>query len=219
MERRPYLWLAIILVIAALATWVVASKQINITNPFNGSSLVSRNTDFRLGLDLRGGLQVLLQADLPASSTVSSNDLATTRQILESRANGLGVSEVVMQSAPPNRIVAQFPGVRNSDEVVAALQETGMLEFVDMGTERPAVGTEIQTDYGTAGAGPNGIVVVTPTSSASPTPAPTATAAPTESAQTTAQATPTEAAPAPTVYHTVMTGTSLATVSVESGTT
>jgi preprotein translocase subunit SecD len=172
----------------------------------------------RLGLDLRGGLQVLLQADLPASSTVSSNDLSTTRQILESRANGLGVSEVVMQIAPPNRIVAQFPGVRNSDEVVAALQETGMLEFVDMGTEHPAVGTVIQTDYGTAGAGPNGIVVVTPTSSASPTPAPTATAAPTEGAQTTPQATPTEAAPAPTVYHTVMTGTSLATVNVEAGT-
>src|SRR5512136_1183667 len=170
MERRPYLWLAIILVIAALATWVVASKQINITNPFNGSSLVSRNTDFRLGLDLRGGLQVLLEADLPSSSTVSSNDLTTTRQILENRANGLGVSEVVMQSAPPNRIVAQFPGLQNPEEVVAVLQETGVLEFVDMGNERPAEGTVIQTDFQTAGAGPNGIVTLTPTSNASPTP-------------------------------------------------
>src|SRR5512136_329558 len=166
MERRPYLWLAIILVIAALATWVVASKQINITNPFNGSSLVSRNTDFRLGLDLRGGLQVLLEADLPSSSAVSATDLATTRQILMNRANGLGVSEVVMQTAPPNRIVAQFPGLQNADQVVAALQETGVLEFVDLGSERLAEGTVIQTDFGSAGAGPNGIVTVTPTTPA-----------------------------------------------------
>jgi preprotein translocase subunit SecD len=218
MTRRPYLTLAIILLIVALAAWVDLSKQITITNPINSKTLVNRNTDIRLGLDLRGGLQVLLEADLPASTTVSSNDLATTRQILMNRANGLGVSEVVMQSAPPNRIVAQFPGVQNSDEVVAALQETGMLEFVDMGNERPAEGTVIQTDFGTAGAGPNGIVALTPTSSASPTPASTNTAVPTESAQTTPQATPTEVAPAPTVYHTVMTGTSLDTVNVETGT-
>jgi preprotein translocase subunit SecD len=212
MTRRPYLTLVIILLLVAIAVWVDLSKQINISNPFNGKTLVNRNTDIRLGLDLRGGLQVLLEADLPASSTVSSNDLATTRQILMNRANGLGVSEVVMQSAPPNRIVAQFPGVQNSDEVVAALQETGLLEFVDMGNERPAEGTVIQTDFGTAGAGPNGIVVQTLT------PAPTNTAVPTESAQTTPQATPTEVAPAPTVYHTVMTGTSLDTVNVETGT-
>ncbi len=208
MTRRPYLTLVIILLLVAVAIWVDVSKQINISNPLNGKTFISRNTDIRLGLDLRGGLQVLLEADLPTSTTVSSNDLTTTRQILENRANGLGVSEVVMQSAPPNRIVAQFPGVKNSDEVVAALQETGLLEFVDMGDEHPAEGTVIQTDFGTAGAGPNGIVLATST------PAPTATAVPTESTQ----AAPTAATPAPTIYHTIMTGTSLDTVNVESGT-
>ena len=219
MTRRPYLTLVIILLIAALAVWIDLSKQVNISNPFNGKTLISRNTDIRLGLDLRGGLQVLLEADLPSTTTVNSNDLATTRQILENRANGLGVSEVVMQSAPPNRIVAQFPGLQNSDEVVKALQETGMLEFVDLGSQHLAEGTVIQTDYGTADAGPSGIVTLTPTSVASPIPTATNTAAPTEAAGATAQATPaaTEAA-APTIYHTVMTGTSLASVNVETGT-
>ena len=95
-----------------------------------------------------------------------------------------------MQSAPPNRIVAQFPGLQNSDQVVAALQETGVLEFVDMGSEHPAEGTVIQTDYRSAGAGPTGIVTPTPASAASPTPAPTNTATPAASATTTAQTTP-----------------------------
>jgi preprotein translocase subunit SecD len=214
MTRRPYLWLAIIILIAALAIWIDLSKQINITNPFNSKTLISRNTDVRLGLDLQGGLQVLLQADLPANSTVNSNDLATTRQILENRANGLGVSEVVMQLAPPNRIVAQFPGLRNPDEVVAALQETGMLEFVDLGSERLAEGTVIQTDFGTAGAGTNGIVTLVPTSTASPTPEATATTP----ADTTPAATATVVPAAAKIYHTVMTGTSLDTVNVETGT-
>jgi preprotein translocase subunit SecD len=221
MTRRPYLTLVIILLLVAVAAWVDLSKQIFITNPFNSKTLINRNTDIRLGLDLRGGLQVLLEADLPANASVSSNDLTTTRQILENRANGLGVSEVVMQSAPPNRIVAQFPGLQNANEVVAALQETGVLEFVDMGNEHPAEGTVIQTDFGTAGAGPSGIVTLTPTSSASPTPAPTDTATPTAepnaTPQATTEATPTEAAPAPTIYHTIMTGTSLSSVNVETG--
>jgi preprotein translocase subunit SecD len=218
MTRRPYLTLVIILLIVAFAAWVDLSKQINISNPFNGKTWINRNTDIRLGLDLRGGLQVLLEANLPSTATVNSNDLATTRQILESRANGLGVSEVVMQTAPPNRIVAQFPGLQNSDQVVAALQETGVLEFVDMGSTRIPEGTVIETDFGTKGAGPNGIVTQTPTVPATPTSVPTDTPAPTGTPQTTPNATPTQAPVTPTIYHTVMTGTSLTSVNVETGT-
>ncbi len=217
MTRRPYTTLVIILLIVVFAAWVDLSKQINISNPFNAKTLVNRNTDIRLGLDLTGGLQVLLEADLPPSTSVSSNDLATTRSILMNRANGLGVSEVVMQSAPPNRIVAQFPGLQNKDQVVAALQETGVLEFVDLGDTRIPEGTVIQTDFGTAGAGPTGIVTLTPTTTTSPTPAPTDTATPTEAPNATPQATPTAEPVAPTIYHTIMTGTSLATVNVETG--
>ena len=212
MTRRPYVTLVIILVLVVFAAWVDLSKQINISNPFNSASFISRNTDLRLGLDLRGGLQVLLEADLPNNATIQSGDLATTRQILENRANGLGVSEVVMQTAPPNRIVAQFPGLQNTDQVVKALQETGMLEFVDFGSQRIAEGTIVQTDFGTAGASPSGIVTQVPTSVASPTPAAT------ESSTATPAGTATAVPPAPTVYHTVMTGTSLSSVAVEAGT-
>jgi len=218
MTRRPYLTLVIILLLVAFAAWVDLSQHIIISNPFNGNALVDKNIPIQLGLDLRGGLQVLLQADLPASTTVSSTDLATEQQILMNRANALGVSEVVMQSAPPNRIIAQFPGLTNSDQVVAALQETGVLEFVDLGSTRLAEGTVIQTDYRSAAAGPNGIVTQTPTSVASPTPLPTDTATPAATAVTTPGATPAATpAPAPTIYHTVMAGTSLSTVEVTAG--
>jgi preprotein translocase subunit SecD len=213
MTRRPYLMLVLILILVAFALWIDLSNQITITNPFNQTALVERNVSARLGLDLRGGLQTLLEADLPASTTVSLDDLNVARQILENRSNALGVSEIVMQVAPPRRIVAEFPGINNPDEVVASLQKTGLLEFVDMGTTPVADGTVIQTDFGmTSGVFP------TPTSGATGSP----TSQPTQAATSAAGVTPTAAAPtetAPTIYHTVMTGTALESVSVTQSTT
>jgi len=225
MTRRPYVTLVIILLLMGLALWVDLSKQIRIFNPLNNTPIVNRNVDLQLGLDLRGGLQVLLEADLPTNSTVSSADLATTQKILQNRVNGLGVSEVLMQSAPPNRIVAEFPGLQDPQQVVAALQETGLLEFVDFGDAPPGVGTEIQTDFGTAGAGPNGIVTPSPTGTATATSVPTNTAVSTPTSAATPEAT-SAATPAPTatavpttstIYHTVMTGSALASVNVQTG--
>ena len=205
MNRRNTNWLILIIFLLALALWVDLSKQISIPNPFNpDKNLVARNVETRLGLDLRGGLQTLLEADLPANSSVSSEDLSVTRQILESRANALGVSEVVMQTAGERRIVAEFPGVSNPEEVVASLQQTGLLEFVDMGTTPVEPGTVIKTDFAQSdGTETDGVpATATPEATATANPGePTPTAVP-------GQATPAAPQEAP-VYHTVMTGADL----------
>jgi preprotein translocase subunit SecD len=210
MNRRPYLMLVLILVLVAFALWIDLSSQITIINPFNQQALIDRNVSARLGLDLRGGLQTLLEADLPADTPVSADDLNVARQILENRSNALGVSEVVMQVAPPRRIVAEFPGISNPEEVVASMQKTGLLEFADLGSLRLDPGTVIQTDFGT---------VSVETSTATPTVEPTsaATSVATPAADATATAVPTEAAP--TIYHSVMTGTALDTVTVTQSST
>ena len=187
MNNRNTNWMIAIIILLALAIGIVVSKEINIANPFNGTSLFSRKVELVLGLDLRGGLQTLLEADLPEASTVASNDLETTRQILESRANALGVSEVVMQTAGDRRIVAEFPGVSNPEEVVSSLQQTGLLEFVDTGDYRPPIGTILQTDYASG--------TSSSPSSATP-PAPDGTQ------------------PDTTIYHTVITGKELDSVGV-----
>ncbi len=208
MNRRPYVMLVLILILIAFALWIDLSSQVTILNPFNQQSIVDRNVTIRLGLDLRGGLQTLLEADLPADANVSSDDLNVARQILENRSNALGVSEVLMQVAPPRRIVAEFPGISNPEEVVASLQKTGLLEFVDMGSERLPPGTIIQTDFGTG-------ITDSPTSTPDTSITPTAeTSVPTDVAPTEV---PTEIAPI--IYHTVMTGTALESVTVTQGTT
>lgn len=204
--RNRNFWLVVIILLVALSIWVDLVNNITIANPLNDKLLVNRNTELRRGLDTLGGLQTLLEADVANCAAVKQDDLNVTRQILESRANALGVSEIVMQVAPPCRIVAEFPGVSNPEQVVAALQQTALLEFVDMGTSPVAAGTTIQTDYDQTAAQ----AVSTP--SATSTPEATATTQP----GVTPEATVT--APA-TVYHTVMTGASLDTVSVQVGST
>ena len=144
-NRNTNLLIAIILLLI-LAAWIVASNEINIQNPFNGETVFSKTVKLKLGLDLRGGLQALMEADIPAEQTVASEDLNTTLKILTDRVNGQGISEVTMQKAGDRRIVAEFPDVSNPDEVVKSLQQTGLLEFVDTGDYRPEVGTILMTD-------------------------------------------------------------------------
>jgi preprotein translocase subunit SecD len=207
--RRQNVWLSLIVLLAVFSLYVDLSSKISVPNPFKaGTSLIYREVPIRLGLDLRGGLQAVLQADMDCAK-VNPADLQVTRQILERRANALGVSEITMQIAGNCRIVAEFPGVENPEQVIASLQQTGRLEFVDMGSTPVPEGTLIQTDYGQTGS-------TSPSDQATPlpsTPTPEATNTP-ASATPSPEVTPTpspEATPAPEnkVYHTVLTGAAL----------
>jgi len=193
-----------------LAIWVDASNTLKVTNPITGELVMQRSVNPRLGLDLQGGMQVLLEADLPANTAIDAEAISVARTIIENRTNALGVSENVIQVAGDRRIVGDFPGLEDSEAVLAILQKTGLLEFVDMGNSPVEEGTIIQTDYGQSSTTPSGIS--TPEST---TPAVTPTeVSPTPSASGTPEATATPAAEAPIIYHTVLTGAALKTVTV-----
>ncbi|MFN8412974.1 MAG: protein translocase subunit SecD [Anaerolineales bacterium] len=146
--RNRNSWLIAIIILLAFSLWVDLSQKITIRNPFNDTAFVDRDVAIKLGLDLRGGLQALLEADVPADTKVDASELENAKNILQNRANALGVSEISMQTAGDRRIVAEFPGVTNPEEVVASLKKTALLEFVDMGSNPVADGTIIQTDFG-----------------------------------------------------------------------
>jgi preprotein translocase subunit SecD len=152
--RNRNSWLIGIVLLIAFSLWVDLSKNIVIGNPFKDTPFVERNVETKLGLDLRGGLQALLEADVPADTNVTTEELTNAKNILQNRANALGVSEISMQTAGNRRIVAEFPGITNPEEVVAALKQTALLEFVDMGSTPLPEGTKIQTDFGVTNAAP-----------------------------------------------------------------
>lgn len=158
-----------------------------------------------LGLDLQGGVQVLLEADVPESTAVDPQSMNDAKQILTQRTNALGVSEIQFQVAGARRIVGEFPGLSDPDRVIAVIKETGLLEFVDLQDQQLPEGTVIQTDFGNPTAQTQTTPTVLPATPTTTANEPTATpgGAPTP--------TPTEA---PKVYHTLMTGADLKTVGV-----
>ena len=97
------------------------------------SKYFKRKIEPVLGLDLRGGMQVVLQA--PEGYDIDQETLKVASTILENRSNALGVSEVNFQVAGDNYIIGEFPGLENVNEVIDVIKQTGMLEFVDLGDD------------------------------------------------------------------------------------
>lgn len=184
---RQYRRLLLILLLAAIAVWIDLPG-----NPGIHLWTFDKDIATRLGLDLVGGVQALLEADLPPGAAIDAEKMQAATRIVENRVNGLGVEEAVVQQAGDKRIVVEIPGVKDPEEAIATIRETGLLEFVHMGSTRIDEGTIVQTDYGQTSSAP-----------AETAPAPTAPAGenapPAESSQ---------------VLHTVMTGEVLRTVEV-----
>jgi preprotein translocase subunit SecD len=147
MKTDPLRWILILLVFG-LALWLA------LPNSGLHFSLGSRRIDWDVkvheGLDLQGGLQVLLEADLPADTPVSTDNLRAARTIVERRVNGLGVTEPLVQEQGQRRISVELPGIEKPEQAVALLKETGLLEFVDVGRQPVTAGTLIRTTGSTA---------------------------------------------------------------------
>jgi preprotein translocase subunit SecD len=142
--------LILIAIIVSIAIWIVLPN-----NP--GIHIGGYNRDIKtfLGLDLVGGVQVLLEADLPAEQAVTTEAMSTARQIVESRVNGLGVSEAVVQRIGDRRISVELPGLEDPEQAIQTLRGTGLLEFVDLSSISVAqaqslIGQVIKTDFATS---------------------------------------------------------------------
>ncbi len=142
----------LIVVILALALWIDFSSKIEFRNPVTDDIIFSQSVEPRLGLDLQGGLQVLLEADIPADQQIDPAALEIARTIVQQRTDALGVNENVIQIAGDRRIVGEFPGLEDTESVLATIQQTGLLEFVDTGDFAPEEGSILVTDYSPTGA-------------------------------------------------------------------
>ena len=113
-----------------------------------------KTIETQLGLDLVGGVQILLEAD---GVNPTAEQMNTARQVVENRvAGGLGATEATVQVVGDNRISVELPGEQDPQKAMNILKGTGLLEFVDMSsisqTEAGSlIGQAIKTDYGLSG--------------------------------------------------------------------
>jgi len=192
-ERNVSLLVGVI-ILALAAIWVDLP-----TNPGIHIHLgpINFDRDIRVhqGLDLQGGMQVLLEADLPEGQEIEAGAMDAAKVIVKNRVDALGVAEPLVQSQGERRIIVELPGVKDPELAIATIRETGLLEFIDAGNTFLPPGTVVETTVGRA---------VAPTEEISPT---------AEITETTT-VTPTVAGSPEQIFTTVMTGKELDTVNV-----
>ncbi len=112
----------IILVVAVVA--VLAVRPL-----FPGVNWIPFTNLIRQGLDLKGGVHVVLEAVDTPDVPVTQDRVKQAMAIVENRVNAFGVAEPIIQQEGPRRIIVQLAGISDPDEAVRNLIRTAYLEF------------------------------------------------------------------------------------------
>jgi protein-export membrane protein SecD len=83
----------------------------------------------RLGLDLEGGISVILTAESTEGSDVDPDVLQQTVEIIRARIDALGVAEPEVNAAGSNNILIQLPGVEDEAQALELIGSTAQLTF------------------------------------------------------------------------------------------
>src|SRR5437870_4505099 len=119
-DRRKYLLMMGLILLALAGSLLLAVP---------GSPAYKKPT---LGLDLQGGLEVVLRAQPPKGQKVDSAGLTLSETIMRNRVDKLGVSEPDVRKQPPNQIVIQLAGVHDPEKAAALIGTTAQLEMYDI---------------------------------------------------------------------------------------
>lgn len=164
MKISPWITLGFILLLTLFAGWVALPGGTLDAGSFKADHPIQE------GLDLQGGVQVLLQANPPAGTTVDKDTLQGTRDTIERRVGGLGVSEPLVQTRGNNQIIVELPGVTDPEQAVEVVRQTALLEIIDTNGQYLAPGTVVNTSLGSSDSVNGG----TPTADGSPVASPEA---------------------------------------------
>jgi len=151
MQQRNSIWLVVIAVLAALAIWINLDffvpgyehpTQVRNMLRWHGDELSQRRLGLRQGLDLQGGLQVLLEAQ---GDDITPEKLNEAALIIQNRVDALGVTEPLVQTQGEDKIVVELPGIDDPDLAVRTIGQTAQLEFVFAGENFLSPDTIIST--------------------------------------------------------------------------
>src|SRR6266498_3967493 len=85
-----------------------------------------------LGLDLQGGLEVVLKAIPPEGQKIDAGRMQIAQDIMRNRVDKLGVSEPEVRRQGSDQIVIQLAGVHDPKAAAALIGKTAQLEFYDL---------------------------------------------------------------------------------------
>ncbi len=127
------------LVVALLAVsgyYLVPTIQYNSLTPAQMSAMdpkalsALKGRALRLGLDLQGGMHLVLQVDKSKLSEKEATDaVARALEVIRNRVDQFGVSEPQIQAEGQDRIIVQLPGIQDIEGARGLIGQTALLEF------------------------------------------------------------------------------------------
>lgn len=108
----------------------IFSKLILVIAILAGSFYLIFKEPIKLGLDLKGGVYAVLEAEPKEKGEVITNEtMDSLIEVLDRRINGIGVAESVVQRTGTNRVIIELPGVKDTKEAIKVIGKTALLEF------------------------------------------------------------------------------------------
>lgn len=117
MNFKSLIRLGLVIVIFAASVWYSLTKPV------------------KLGLDLKGGAYVVLEAIPEGNNKIDNNAMNRLIEVLDRRVNGIGVAESAIQKAGDNRVIIELPGLQNTEDAINLIGKTALLEFKLMGED------------------------------------------------------------------------------------
>lgn len=118
--------LASLVVICVLFGWYVTV--------FGIGSVSSIKDVMKFGLDINGGVYVVMEADKEDIADLSSQELSEvmeqTRAVLNNRVNAMGISEATVSLEGTKRLRIEMPGVENAQDAIDQIGRTAQMQFL-----------------------------------------------------------------------------------------
>ncbi len=97
---------------------------------FAGYKVLPIKSAINLGLDLQGGVSVLLEAKPKAGEKVTDEKMNGAVEVIRGRVDQLGVAEPLITRQGKTRILVELPGVDDSQRALELIGKTASLQFI-----------------------------------------------------------------------------------------
>ncbi|WP_168198267.1 protein translocase subunit SecD [Crassaminicella thermophila] len=133
--------IVLLLIIAIVATGAIAG-----INGFEIGNFKIRPIKqmLKLGLDLKGGVFVVLEAQTDATGEELDKIMNQTKEVIERRVNAMGLAEPNVMREGDKRIRIELPGVKNAQEAIDAVGKTAQLQFMNYKGEVILTGDQVK---------------------------------------------------------------------------
>lgn len=102
------------------------------------------NESINLGLDLEGGVFVVLEAKTDATGDELKQKMQEAKAIIDQRVNGLGVTEPSITIEGEDRIRIELPGLKDTQEAFDMIGKTAELQFINSEDEVVVTGKNVK---------------------------------------------------------------------------